>query len=70
MNHCNDKKVHQDDLQNYLQCVTGKPRQRVELQTWLVEAGDKGLHPLVVEFSTAFLEGRGKLELPIIRKGA
>jgi amino acid adenylation domain-containing protein len=69
LNYCNDEKVHHDGFQAYLEGIAGRPLRKIGMKAWLVEAGSKGLHPLVTEFFAAFHEGRGKLHLPLIAKG-
>lgn len=69
VNHCSQVKLPHEELKGYLEGVARGPLREVGMKEWLTVAREKGLHPLVYEFFTAFDEGRGKLELPIIAKG-
>lgn len=70
LNHCADVKVPHGELRDHLEGVGGKPLEHIELKAWLQVARERGLHPLVHEFFTAFDEGKGVLALPLIKKGA
>lgn len=69
LNYCADVKVPHGELRGHLEGMAGKPLEHVELEVWLEAARQRGLHPLVHEFFTAFNEGKGVLTLPGIKKG-
>ncbi|TVY90824.1 Fusarin C synthetase [Lachnellula willkommii] len=68
VNHCNHVKYSHEELGGYLEGMAGGPLREIDMEEWLAEAHEKGLHPLVHEFFAAFVKGGGKMVLPVIAK--